>query len=201
LNTYSSYSDEQLFELVKKDDVTAFTNLYDRHWKRLFALAANKVNNLYLAEDIVQEVFLDVWKRRADITINSTLGAYLSTAIKYKVLDARLKLARQTSREHTYCRSQPDHHSEVEQLADFHLLRRHLQQLLHNLPEKSQQIYQLSEEKGFSHREIARTLNISEKTVEYHLHKVFKSLRTGLGHLFSLVITTCSNFYCLMELI
>ena len=66
---YSSHTDEQLLLLLKEGNEAAFTEIYRRFWKLLFSVAANKLNDPEDAKELVQDVFTNLWKRRAELTM------------------------------------------------------------------------------------------------------------------------------------
>ena len=74
--------------------------------------------------------------------------------------------------------------SSTEQWLGFDELKERIARLVANLPDKCRLVYQLSKESGYSQREIALHLNISEKTVEAHVNRAMKVLRTGIRFLF-----------------
>lgn len=83
---YCTYTDEELVQLLKKSDHEAFAELYERYWDKLLFLAGKKLNDLYEAEHIVQDLFLDLWQRRADLDIQRSIGGYLVIAVKYRII-------------------------------------------------------------------------------------------------------------------
>src|SRR6185437_10101821 len=83
---YSSYNDAALLGLLRVGDTTAFTEIYNRYWKLLFHLAAAKTNSLAEAEELVQDLFLDMWKSREQLEMATSLKTYLAVALKYRVI-------------------------------------------------------------------------------------------------------------------
>jgi RNA polymerase sigma-70 factor (family 1) len=161
----------------------AFTEIYHQYWKLLFSVAANKLNNLADAEEVVQEVFADLWKRRSAINIRQSLKSYLAAAVKFQVYNLMNKRYRQ--RHHEQLMQQTiDTTSSVEEQYDLKELQEQLQQTAARLPERCKLIYELSREAGFSNREIAQSLDISEKTVENQMTRALKVLRTSLKFFF-----------------
>lgn len=188
MSLYNSYTDEELLQSLKNSDEAAFTEIYHRYWKLMFAVAANKLNDLGIAEDLVQDVFTDIWNRRDSLAVNGSLRAYLAVAVKYKVIDARIRRNRKSAHEANAVSglSVADH--SLEQTVHFDELKSRLAKLVAGLPEKARLIYRLSKEEGYAHREIAEQLHISEKNVEYHLYRAIKVLRTRLGQIFLSVL-------------
>lgn len=177
-----------LLEKLKDNDEAAFTEIYNRYWDKLFVIAAHRLNSQAEAEEAVQEVFYNIWKRRADIQITSSLPAYLATSVKYEVLNSLARKKRfQRYEQHTVHTTAEADESAGEQL-HFAQLQQQLQQTIKALPEQCRLVYRLSREAGYSRKEIASTLDISEKTVANHLTRALKSLRGSLTQIFRIII-------------
>lgn len=185
MSVYKSdvWTDEKLLELARDDDGLAFTELYERYWKKLFAVASNKLKNMEVAEELAQDILADVWQRRKSIRITTTFSAYLAVAMKYKVIDY---LARQNhrARYEEYLRHYKlPYDDTTEAWLSFDDLRTRLEKLVNDLPDKCRVVYELSKEHGYSNRRIALERSISEKTVEAHLTRAMKILRSKLTSL------------------
>jgi RNA polymerase sigma-70 factor (family 1) len=175
----SGYTDSQLVDLLSKDDRLAFTELYNRYWDKLFTVAANKLDkDLESAEELVQDLFMNLWRRRKDLRIKGCFSSYLATAMKYKVIDTRLKKKRWQEYK---ARSAPLIDTSTEEQLRFHELQRRLELVVQDLPERARLIYTLSRESGYTHKQIGDRLSISNKTVEAHLSRIIKLIRTKLG--------------------
>ena len=183
----NNYSDNGLFELVAQGNEAAFTALYERYWDKLFAVAANQLNDLSAAEELVQDLLLDLWQRRTSIRLTGELQAYLAVAMKYRVINvqARRKRFREYQQQAKTVQAGVDH--STEQWLHFDELRQQLAKYVNCLPERCRLAYQLSREQGLSHKEIAGAMNISEKAVEHNLSRAIKSLRHSLRHFFKLL--------------
>jgi RNA polymerase sigma-70 factor (family 1) len=173
--------DDMLVSLLGEGNDAAFTEIYRRYWDRLFSVAAHKLDyDMKLAEELVQDIFLDLWRRRERLEIRNCLSLYLAAAMKYKIIDARVK--RKNAR--AFRQSLAEHVSGIdtstEKQISFGELQQELTALVRNLPEKCRLVYKLSKEEGYSQKEIALHLSISEKTVESHLSRAVKTLRLGL---------------------
>lgn len=180
--------DSVLLDKLKQNDEVAFTELYNRYWDKMYVIAVNRLNNPAEAEEAVQEVFYNIWKRRADISVTLSLPAYLATAVKYEVLNmlARQKRFLRYEKYTAYTGATADESAgEQLQVAD---MQRQLQQTIKALPEQCRLVYRLSREGGYSRKEIATTLDISEKTVANHLTRALKSLRGTFTELFRIII-------------
>lgn len=183
MSSFEALSDNELLELITSGDRNAFSEIYNRYWKKLLSVAVNKIDELEEAEEIVQDIFISFWERRQKLEITASLNAYLAVSVKYRVLKVLAKRSQHLKyADHSFKLIDPSVNS-TEEWLEFEELKSRLQILVSNLPEKCRLVYQLSREQGFSQKEIAKECSISEKTVEAHLGKALKSLRTGLGRI------------------
>jgi RNA polymerase sigma-70 factor (ECF subfamily) len=178
------YIDNELLRKMAQGSETAFTEIFNLYWKLLFSVAANKLNNLADAEEVVQNVFADLWKRRAEIDIQQSLKSYLAAAVKFQVYSLLYKKHRQRHFEQSL-QQNSSATSHVEEQFDLKALQEKLQQTSARLPGRCRLVYELSRDAGLSNKEIARSLDISEKTVENQITKALKFLRTSLKSFFS----------------
>ena len=182
--SFSGLSDNELLDLIQSGDRDAFSELYTRYWKKLFLVAVNKAGQLEEAEEIVQDVFVSLWQRRHSLEITTNLQAYLAVSVKYRVM----KVLASRYQYRKYCDYTAKSSSELTnatlEFLDFDELKSTLELLVADLPEKCRLVYTLSREQGLSHKQIAETCGIAEKTVEAHISKALKVLRTGLEQVF-----------------
>ncbi|EDM36181.1 putative RNA polymerase sigma factor [Pedobacter sp. BAL39] len=169
-----------LIRAIELQDKQAFELLYKTHYKQLFAVAYRYVGKSESAEEVVHDVFINIWNKAAQIKIQHSIKSYLVKAvvntslnvIKKEKLAAgkRLKyMAEQT----TYDHDEGNHAAEEALLAG-------LESALNLLPEKCRNVMYLSRFGKLKQEEIADQLNISIKTVKNHLTYGFQKLREHL---------------------
>src|SRR5690606_3356219 len=170
-----------LLRHLKDDSKEAFTEIYDRYWKKMLVVATNKLNSIDDAEEVIQDIFISLWNRRSELNITSSLGNYLAVSVKYRVIKFLDKYYNQQK----YIDSLVDNSwvdNSTQEWLQFQELKEQLAELVAALPEKCRIVYQLSRDLNYSQKEIAVELNISEKTVEAHIGKAIKTLRAGLAN-------------------
>ncbi|SHM11509.1 RNA polymerase sigma-70 factor [Mucilaginibacter sp. OK098] len=178
---YNILNDKELTDLLQQGNEHAFTEIYNRYWAKLFAIAANKIKELDEAEEIVQDIFVSLWKRRNELGVIDTLSSYLAVSVKYrviKILDKRNNQQKYSDYSQHTANLTDD---STQQWLEFEELRSRLAAFVADLPEKCRLVYKMSRDSGFSQKRIAAELGISEKTVEAHLGKAIKTLRTRLS--------------------
>lgn len=179
-DNFKSYTDEEIFALISEDNATAFEIIYDRYWKRLFVVATNKLGDVYEAEDVVQELFIELWRNRKNTQIIHTVNTYLASALKYKILRSRIKRDKKEIELNNYASTKKEQDNEPEEYLTFEELQTKLDTLVNTLPEKCRLVYKMNKEDGMSSEEISEELNLSKRTVESHLYRAMKTLKNGL---------------------
>lgn len=184
---YSTYTDEELTSMLQLEDVQAFTELYHRYWKRLLYKAGSKLQNIHAAEEIVQDIFLDIWKRRQTLVITGQFQAYIGKALTFRIINYQARVHRDAIGQRAYSATLSEPSDATRQTLDEKELRCRLDLLVSKLPERCRLVYKLREQ-GYSQKQISTTLNISETTVETQVGRALRVLRTGLSHFFSLLV-------------
>lgn len=177
MTSYASFPDSKLSALLKRGDEGAFTEIYNRYSRKLMAMGYNYAKDTQMAEEIVQQVFVTLWERREDVKID-TLSAYLATAIKFSLFKVIQRQKRQELLAQQHYKSEELVHDDQRIYANF--LEEYVKNLTEKLPEKCRLVFRYSRELHMTNKEIAKELNLSEKTVETHITKAIKILRQGL---------------------
>lgn len=153
-------TDDILLRLLKASDEKAFRVLYERYWKRLFAVACYKLKNREAAEEIVQNIFVSLWEKRADLQIEK-LEEYLFTAVKYKVINYVESLLVRQAGQKQLAGAITD--ASTEDTIIINDLHNAIQQALSCLPPKTREVFTLSRFEKYSVKDIAQHLNLTEK--------------------------------------
>jgi len=163
-------------------DVACFEQLYHAHWRELFDYCHYYTKDAHLAEEMVQDIFLSVWNRRESIgDIDHQFKRYLIRAAKLKIFDFHRHCARLKEKENTIIAQQETYCHTTEETIYFNELQKNVALLVADLHPKSREVYHLTFDQGLNKAEIAEALDITEKTVEYHLYKVLTYLRKRLS--------------------
>lgn len=184
----ANVSDEALLaHLTAFDDRQAFETLYLRYSARLFDYIHARVADRYAAQEIVQELFINLWQKRRDLSVQSC-RAYLFSAAKYLIVSRYRQEMARAARQQGWEAERPREEEHTFQETLVQDLRVRYQEGLKLLPDKCQRVFTLSRD-GLSNREVAERLNISEKTVEQHITRALRFLKVYLKeHLAYLVV-------------
>lgn len=153
--------------------------IYDRYWDKLLAVAVNRLSIEQEAEECVQDVFLSLWRRREGLVLRHELSTYLWVAVKYQVINRLDKRYAKRNFQTTELVDQISVPSPEVYLLEKELMKR-IEATVAQLPGKCRMVYRMSREEGKSNKEIAAELNLSEKTVEGHVTRALKDIRTNL---------------------
>ncbi|WP_055562238.1 RNA polymerase sigma factor [Hymenobacter sp. AT01-02] len=185
---YAAWDDAALVKALAQEDTLAFAELYERYWWPLFEVAYRKVNSREAAEEVVQDLFTALWHKRHQGSTIENVERYLFRAIRYRIIDfikARMTHAGYVEYSRTH-HSSLDHSTEQTVEADD--LSVALLAGLMRLPEHTREVFRLSRLEHQTIPEIAEHLNLSRKTVEYHLTRALKSLRLSLRDFITLLL-------------
>jgi RNA polymerase sigma-70 factor (ECF subfamily) len=182
-----SLSDEALMEQVKAQDVHAFSLLFDRYARPVYALAAHLLGASE-AEEIVQEVFWRVWHRARQYELTrGSVRVWIMTVARHLALDA-LKRRSQEERVRaveeidTLLANLPASHTNVEEIVWKRQRAEAMEQVIHALPDAQRRVILLAYFGGFSHAELAAHLGWPLGTVKKRVRLALQKLRTYLLH-------------------
>ncbi|SNY99373.1 RNA polymerase sigma-70 factor [Flagellimonas pacifica] len=174
-----------LFQLVKKGDKEAYRLLYDLYYPKLLQIAIGYIPKNEDAEELVQDVFLKVWKKRYTININSNMDGYLYRMMRNACLDFL------RSKKHTL--NAGGNIAQLEAALNLQALsndaasailvkelEQQIMEAIELLPDKCKAVFLKSKIEGLKNREISEELQISHKTVEGHITKAIKHLQLHL---------------------
>jgi len=178
--TERQISDESVVvERIRTGNVDAFRQLFDAYSVQLLDFAFKYVRNPEIAEDVVQDIFVNVWTNRSRLNPSLSIRAYLYKA----VLNGTFKIIRH---EKVVSKSREDitaGHDNVKtpfENLHAHETRTAVQTAIQNLPEKCREVFILNRFDDMSYSEIAGLLDISVNTVKTQMSRAFKSIRAEL---------------------
>ena len=182
---YSTYTDQELLTAIKQDEQAALKEIISRYWDRLLAIAVNRLQALQEAEECVQDVFFNLWKRREGLELKYSMGTYLSVAVRYQSYDILQKQYRKQKHDAAIPVLTEDSvgPSPEELLFEKELMQK-LEDTVKQLPEKCRIVFRMSREDGKTQKEIAAELGISENTVQNHMNRALKDIRGTLSAVF-----------------
>ncbi len=169
--------DLRLFEGVRHGEAKALEALFEKYYERLCDFCYFFIESKEDSEEIVTDVFVEIWNKRNSLVVRKNLRAYFYTSVKHKAFSfIGAKKGKQDSfSDHQMLDLHDGQTPESEVL--FNELAKEVDLFVNALPEPGRSVFRLCKMDGLPFKEIAQILNISEKTVENHLVLVLKNLR------------------------
>lgn len=166
---------------LKNSDTSAFDSIYRKYAPKLFGFALSLIKNRTDAEGIVQEVFLKLWQNRENINLHASFESYLFTITHNTVVSLlRKKLSEQKYVDYLHANQVPTVDDPAITDLEWKELQSEVNAIVEQLPARQKEVYQLSREKGMTYTEIAEDLNLSVNTVENHMSRALKFIRSKL---------------------
>jgi RNA polymerase sigma-70 factor (ECF subfamily) len=172
--------DPELLRRIHAGDEGAYDTAFRVWYPALVRVAAAILKDLDAAEEIAQDVMVQLWRRRSLLDANLSLRAYLLRSIRNRALNhlRHARVRRDTTADVAALYDEPlgsDQPIAAKELADA------VQIALRDLPPRCREIFELSRVDGLKYAEIAEALDISPKTVEAQIGKALKLLRVRLA--------------------
>ncbi len=178
-NLIFSY-EKLLLDNIKKNDKASFSILFTQYYKDLVTFSFGIVRNINTAEEIVQDVFINLWENRASLLIERSLKSYLLKAVQNYSLNW-LQHVKVQSRFASYAK---DHQllsgNETENYVLHSELEQNLQQALDKIPPEYAQAFRMNRFENLSYPEIGQKLGVSTRTIEVRISKALSLLREAL---------------------
>jgi RNA polymerase sigma-70 factor (ECF subfamily) len=172
-------TDRALLARLRQSDHGAFDTIFRTHYAALVGLAARMLREQEAAEEIVQDVLLEVWRRRESIFVEETLRAYLYRATRNRALN-HIRHDRIAERGQHQIEPGTPAPPTSERVAEGEISDA-VREAVGSLPERCREVFQLSRVNGLKYSEIAETMGISVKTVEAQMGKALRLLRERLA--------------------
>jgi len=185
MKNLKQFSDKDILQRLANNDESALRAVYEEYSEKLFISAYNLLNNKEICEDIIQEIFISLWRKRQNLSIKTTLKGYLYACVTYKVYDQyKIKNSALKTELIDNFNNQIQFSNPETNMVHNELVER-INSIINTLPKKCQVVFKMSREELLSHKEIAQKLNISTKTIESHITNALKIIRSSLGNSYS----------------
>jgi RNA polymerase sigma-70 factor (ECF subfamily) len=180
--------------LPHNGDEAVFEQLFKTHFRQLHAYAYTLLKDWDIAEEIVQGLFLQLWESSKWQGV-AAVKSYLYKSVYYDSLNYLRRQKVAVKYENFTANAMKNETDDAAGKLNLSELERHLDTALHKLPDKCREVFQLSRFEELKYKEIADHLGISVKTVETHMSKALRILRTELKEFLPLFIVMLLNMF------
>lgn len=179
-------TDAELWTQAAQGNMNAFDELYRRYWPALLDEAYKRLKCREEAEDVVQNLFIELYDRIPHTHIRNEVSGYLFRSVQYAVYKRMRKYITDRRR---FNDLEKHHLTALENIINSDLeykeLERSIQQAIDSLPGKCRNAFLLNRNEQYSYKHVALCMDISERTVEKHISKALTILRKKLGLFYS----------------
>jgi len=191
------YDDASVLRLLAEDSEYAFGILFERYRAKVYCLALKFLKSPALAEEVVQEVFLRIWQKRAELDDVQSLDSYIFIAARNATFDAFRKLSNKAAAEAAYAAAR----DLVDEGVDYAMLEEQYSDMVKKtvalLPAQQAKVFHMAKIEGLSHEAIADEMNISRLTVKKHMATALHFIRLRLQqHLVTVLPVLFSAMAC-----
>ena len=163
----------------KQGDQSAFKNVYDAYWAKVFHFTSLYVNDPFEREEVVQQVFIRLWEKRESIDESVDLDGYLFIITRNMIFNR----SRRSFNEKAYKEAMEAIGSDsytLDAQIEARDLNIYIEKLVALLPDRQREAFILSRKNGLTAKEIAQRMGISQKGVERHIHLALKFIKSNL---------------------
>ncbi|GGH30311.1 sigma-70 family RNA polymerase sigma factor [Sphingobacterium alkalisoli] len=172
-------TEAELLDRIRQDEPGMFELLFNRYWEDMYRQAYLRLGDRSEAEDMVQDIFANIWTRRHSLVVTSSLSAYLRTALKYQIIKRTIKADVKQKAADYLLQKMTDIETTVLDMLAVNDIQVTLDKAVQQLPGNMGKIFGLRME-GFTIAEIAEAIGLSEQTVKNNTSDALRRLRTVL---------------------
>jgi len=175
------FHEKLLIRELQRGNAKAFELLYKQYHARLFNFSMKIIRNKQDAEGLVHEVFIAVWENREKLDENKSFSGFVFSIARNKALN-RIKHNLSGKVYLEYMEMEYQVQNDIENDIESRELMEYLLKTIHELPDKTKQIFLLSRNEGLTYKQIAVRLDITENVVDHEIRKSLKYIRAKLSN-------------------
>lgn len=172
------HNEAALLQRLAEGDAKAYTEIYEAYFPLLFQTAFSFLKTKPAAEDVCNEVLLNLWQNRQTVSSVQSLQAYLLGSVRNRSINALKRLARSQAAVEEVRNAFPSHTID----AETHYLNKEyiafIRRGIEQLPARAKEVFTLCREEGYSYDEVSSRLGISRNAVKGHMVASMKKLKT-----------------------
>jgi RNA polymerase sigma-19 factor, ECF subfamily len=175
--------DTEILARLRSDDAaaqTAFDELFRSSYARLVRMAMSVVRDQAVAEELVQDVMLELWRRRTQLALDVSVQAYVMRATRNRALN-HVRHEKVEQRGAVLAAAENPRAPAATHRVEAGELEAAYRSALDELTPRCREVFEMSRVQGLRYTEIAQTLGITVKAVEAHMGKALKTLRERLA--------------------
>lgn len=169
-------------EKLDLKDPRCFEAIYNCYWKKVYLTCLRHTKDEEVSREMAQDIFKSLWERREELAIAVSIERYLAKSAKFKVFEFIRNRATQQLHVAAAAREIPLAVNATENDVMYNELKADVDTVVNGLPDQCRRVFRLSRIDGFTNREIAAQLEVSERAVEHHITRALRTLKQVLMH-------------------
>lgn len=165
---------------MKKGKRMAFTTIFHIYERRVYHFVFSYTKSEFTSEEIVQEVFLQLWEKRSRLDVNKSFHSFIFTMARNRTFNYLRDASKRKSLRKELWQRTVEQYEQIEKELVFEEYMELVENIVHDLPVNKRSVYVLSKQEGKTHVEISALLGISVKTVKNHLWETTKLIKVQL---------------------
>lgn len=171
---------ESLVSRLIEDDENAFCEIYSIYKNKLLYFAMKFVKSREFAEDICHDTFFALWQNRHYLDVNLSFSSFLYTIARNRILYMMRKAENEKQLKENISSQAINYNEDTHDFVSINELKAILSQATDKLPRRQREVFEMSREKGMSHKEIAEVLGVSIHTVQEYVSASLKAIHQEL---------------------
>lgn len=177
----SANNEKELLRCSAEGNEAAFASLFRMYRHKLYGFLLRATGSPETTEDVIQDVFLKLWKDRENLLHIEQFGGYVYRMAQNRVINSLKRMAKETLILEELGKVQPLAAADTEEQLSQKEVQNNLRSALNALTPKQKLVFTLSREQGLKHDEIAAFLKISPSTVNNHMIEALRQLRRQMS--------------------
>ena len=178
---------ENVLQAIRRRELGVFNQLFESYFKKMTLFAEYFLLDRGEAEDIVQEVFIDLWKYAPTLPVVSNLKSYLFTQVRNRSLNRLKHLHVEDNYKQWLLEAQA--YAEIPEVEIDQDMLKKVYEVIEELPDQSKIIFKRCVLDGKKYKEVAEEMNISVNTVNTQMSRAYKFIRSRLGASFLILLS------------
>lgn len=178
INKIDSITDDLLVAKIRENNEDAFKSLYDRYSKKIYYFSLRYLGSKEETEELVQSIFINIWEHRRSLDETLTIKSYIYRSAVNYITNYLKKKAVRTRFIESEIRKVEIPSNQIYEQVFLHDLESTINSIVETLPAQQQKIFRLSRYEGLTHKDIARKLDLSVRTVENQMYRALKLIKT-----------------------
>lgn len=178
---YTDYTDDRLLQLVGDHNEQAFTELFFRYDKRIYAFVVKMTKDEHIAQELTQQIFIKIWDKRTKFSqVENPLAYIFTLAANHTFTQLKRQLNEKKVLESLARMMHESMGNDTEDRMNLRDSENLITQAIEKLPPQQKRVYDLSRNEDLNYQEIGELMQISPNTVRNHLVEARRSIRQYL---------------------